>query len=370
MKAEIQKVDGVDYVETEDGRWATGLMLPINPPTLAPCFEDCFAVMSTTDVRKIVDSEAFAFGQKMFDQSWTTNQNGYGSCAAYGAASALSKAIWLRGVGRVDLSGDYLYSLVNGGRDRGSLLSENMTALMNRGVALRETVKLGQIYRRQYNAAVADAEAKRFRGHELFEVSSEEEMATALALRMPVVVAIHVTRRWREFDRDNVLAECNGVGNHCEHVDDIKYDTRRGCFLFRKATSHGVNYNPAHGGYCWTLWADHYRQTIRNHKFYAVPAAIDDPQGMNPAIESYRPQPAPADDVSVVMESSSNCSHCRRWERDVQPLCEAEGWTVSKAAPNGGPVPDFTLRVGAESMTKLGFWHFADIKAEVQKWTQ
>jgi hypothetical protein len=370
MNDRILNVDGIDRIVTDDGEWSTGLKLPVESKSAGRRLGDIMSPLSSGQIRSIIESQEFSFGEKLFDSTWTTNQNGYGSCASYGAASALSKAMWLRGAGRVDLSGDYLYSLVNGGRDRGSMLDENMEALMNRGVAKRETVPLGKIYRSRYDTRTADAEAKRFRGHELFEVRTEDEMATALALQMPVVVAIHVTRRWRQFDAENVLAECNGVGNHCEHCDDIKYSTRRGCFLYRKATSHGVSYNPSHGGYCWTLWADHYRQTIRHHKFYAVPAAIDDPQGTNPPSGRSRPQPEPQNEVSIVMESSEGCSHCVRWKRTEQAKCEAAGWTVRTAAPRGGPIPDFTLRVGPHSVSRLGFWPFESILEEVQRWTR
>jgi hypothetical protein len=279
-RAVIFERDGITRVATEYGELATGLLMPDSKNTQFPLFAASVVLYSMDEARKAVESDEFAFGRKLFDSTWVTYQNGFGSCAAYGGSSALAKARVLRGLPRVDLSGDYLYSLVNGGRDQGSLLERNMKAIVDNGVCKRETVKLGEIYRNKYDTKKADEEAARFKGFKLHAVPDEQSVVTALARRIPVVMAIHVNGSWRNFDRDDVLAPCNGPGNHCEHLDDIKYDTKRGCFLFRKATSHGKDYSG--DGYCWTTWKDHYRVSSQNHMFYAVASTLDDPQGDNP----------------------------------------------------------------------------------------
>lgn len=271
---------GQEYVDTEYGKLALGLKMPPVKTQAFPTLATFTPVLSMQEVKKLAGRKSFEFGRKRFDTSWITYQNGYGSCAAYAGASALAKARVLTGQERVDLSGDYLYSLVNRGRDSGSMLDDNMRALMERGVCRRETVPLGGIYRSKYNKTKADNEALRFRAHEAYAVPDEQSLATALVLNMPVVIAIHVTNSWRSFDRDDILAPANGPGNHCEHLDDLTWSDKHGCFLYRKATSHGANYSG--DGYCWTTWDRHYKTPSRYHQFYAVPSAIDDPEGDNP----------------------------------------------------------------------------------------
>lgn len=362
MKSDIVVIDGQEFVETDYGKFGLGLELPEVRTMIYPSLGSKLPLLPMDEIKKIVESDEWDFGSS-FDTTWITNQNGYGSCAAYGASSALAKARVLNGQGRVDLSGDYLYSLVNGGRDRGSMLDENMMALMNRGVCKRETVPLGGIYRSKYKTDVADREALRFRAHECYTCPDEQSLATALALKMPVVIAIHVSNRWRSFDADDVLAPAPGPGNHCEHLDDITWSSKRGCFLYRKATSHGRDYSG--DGYCWTTWERHYESTSRYHQFYCVPSAIDDPQGDNPPFDSDY-EPAPLDKPKLTVASSSGCVWCSRWKETVEPKVKAAGYLLSYGdVPGGGGVPRFLLDVGGKTKSKVGYWNFIDIERAV-----
>lgn len=360
-RSDIFVINGQEYVQTEDARFALGLNLPSVRTMAFPSIGTFTPVLSMDEIKNIVSSEEWDFGRRRFDSSWITNQNGYGSCAAYGASSALSKARVLGGQDRVDLSGDYLYSLVNDGRDRGSMLDENMRAITNRGVCKRETVPLGGIYRNKYNTSKADREALRFRAHECYACPDEQSLATALALKMPVVIAIHVTNSWRKFDKDDILAPANGPGNHCEHLDDIKWSDRHGCFLYRKATSHGVSYSD--DGYCWTTWERHYRSTSRYHQFYSVPAAIDDPQGSNPDFGGHDERPLDVPKLTVT--SSSGCVWCKRWAESERPKVEAAGYELIEGDTPGSGVPRFVLTVGGKTESKIGYWPFNDIEKAV-----
>lgn len=278
MTDRVIDIDGNQFVEMNRETFGLGLIVPdrltLAYPTLATSLGD--GLPSMQEIRDGVRSLDWSFGEEMFDDTWITNQNGYGSCAGYGASSALAKARVIGGQKRVDLSGDYQYSLVNDGRDQGSGLEENMRSLVKNGCATKATVPLGGIYPSKYSKAKADAEAKRFKAHEPWATPDEHSVAAALYMRMPVVMAIQVTSRWREVDRNNILAPSgSGKGNHCEHLDDIKWSDEMGCFLYRKASSHKIPY-------CWTTWERHYKVTSRYHMFYAVPSGIQDPEGDNP----------------------------------------------------------------------------------------
>ena len=366
IQTDIITDDGQTFVETEYGRLGLGLQLP---PTRALKFDTLASkipLMDMSIVREVISRTDFEFGQALFDSEWITYQNGFGACAAWGGASALDKMQFMDGQPRAWLSGDYLYSLVNGGRDRGAMLDDVMEALMNNGVCTAKTVPLGDIYPSMYDKAVADAEAKRWRGHELYAVPDEQSMATALAMRMPVVIAIHVTRRWRQFDSDDVLAECNGVGNHCEHLDDIRYSTKHGRLEYRKATSHGKDYSG--DGYCWTAWDLHYKQASRNHVFYAVAGATKDPQGDHPPRPGgdSAPSPSPTIKPRLTMFTRNGCGYCSIWKEQVKPGVVAAGIEVIEQ--NGsGAVPQFELAVNGKTESHRGGWPLAEIQEAIRR---
>lgn len=351
-QADIIVVDGQEYVETEDGRYGLGLQFPGVKTQCFPTLATMTPLLSMDEIKRLVESSDFKFGRAHFDDSWLTNQNGFGSCAAYAGSSALAKSRVMGGQKRVDLSGDYLYSLTNGGRDRGSMLDDNMRAMMTRGVATKETVPLGGIYPRKYDKAKADAEAARFRGHELYAVPDEQSLATALALRIPVVIAIHVGSSWRKQNGD-VLIGNSGPGNHSEHLDDIRYNRQAGRLEYREGSSHKRPY-------FWAYWSKHFSQPSRYHQFYAVPSALTDPQGDNPFDGEV--EPAPVETVTLIRKSSSGCVWCDRWKATEEPLVRQAGIELVDGDVPGSGVPRFTLQVGDKSETHVGFWRFDEIE--------
>lgn len=351
-----------EFVEFDEYRFGLGLLEETTLPQVRR-LSDAIS-LSFNKIREITESQDFIGGRKLFDSTWITNQNGYGSCASYAAASALEKARYRMGQRpRIKLSGDYLYSLVNGGRDRGSLLSDNLLAIKQRGVCSAATVPLGGIYRSKYDRSIADAEARRFRAHEPYAIKTEQEMATALACGWDVVIAIHVGRGWRNFDSDDFLAPARGRGNHSEHCDDIYYDRKRGCFAYRKATSHGKRYSD--DGYCWTTWDDHYATTAKYHQFYAVPSAIMDPLGDLPPLVNGDDDPQPSTDKTITMESRGNCGLCVDWKRDELPKAKREGWQVIINDRASGGVPRFAVEANGRTADRVGFATFEELSSLV-----
>lgn len=361
MNAKVaQNQNGVETYYEGELELATGLLVPEVKTLKFPTLAEEIPLLTFEQARNICESEDYVFGEQLFDESWAKFQNGYGSCAGWGGATALSKARIMQGQPRQDLSGDYAYSHTNGGSDRGSMLDDNMEALLKWGCATAETVPLGKIYRHLYDQRIADAEAARFRGHELFALPDKQSMVTALALRWPVVVAIHVTSRWRSFDRHNMLAPARGRGNHCEHCDHLAWDAQRGDFKMRKDTSHGVDYGI--GGKCWTNWDDHYATPSRYHVFYAVPSAIMDPYWWSQFNEGETPEPSPVPTPVVTMDSRTDCGHCVRWKDQELPKLLQEGWKFNLNSGSGGGVPRFHVQVGTKKSTVIGFKTFDELK--------
>lgn len=358
--AKIISKDGLEYVDDGDHQFGLGLQMPATKTQAFPTLATMTPLLSMAEIKRRCESTEFQFGTEWFDNSWLTNQNGYGSCAAYAGSSALAKARVMGGQQRQDLSGDYLYSLVNGGRDRGSMLDDNMRALMTKGVALKSTVPLGGIYRNKYNTNQADAEARRFRGHELYALPDEQSLATALVLNIPCVIAIHVGRNWRREDSRDVLIGDDGPGNHSEHLDDIRYSSQHSRFEYREASSHNRDY-------FWVHWG-HLKTPNRYHQFYAVPSAIDDPQGDNPPnLDGDETEPEPQAEVVIEKTTMRGCGPCESYKANVEPQLKAAGYTVKEAKLPGNSVPRFRITVGGRQESFVGYRGFDQFEQTISK---
>jgi len=361
MKCETYNENGVEYIEADGERHALGLNADRTDyacRTLSQYME----LPSREQLIERIESPTFGFGRKRYDSSWTINQNGWGKCASSAATYVVMKARELHGQPKIDLSDDYLYSLVNDGRDRGSTLGENMEAITTRGIAPRELVAPGEIYRNKYDRTKADKAALRFRCHEAFTTPSEQEVVAALVANIPVVIAIHVGRNWRRFDSDGVLIGDRGVGNHSEHLDDVRYNRRKGRFEFRKHSSHGKSYGD--GGFCWVHWG-HIGTVHSSHKKYAVPSAIDDPLGNNPSGSERFDDDTQPPQAKLTMTSSSGCHWCVKWNNQERPKLNGSNVAIISGDVEGSGVPRFRLTVGDVSETHVGYWPADKIKKQL-----
>lgn len=376
--SEVINDGGNEFFVTDEGqRFCLGLNPDMDPPRLTTLGRSLGSLPSRSELISLVESQEYqrnVGGLAHYDRTWTKNQNGWGKCASSAATYAIEKARHRGGQPRIELSDDYLYSLVNGGRDAGSTLGENLRAITQRGIATRRTVKEGQIYRRMYDNAKADREALRFRAHEGFATPSEQEVVAALVGGNPVVIAIHVGRNWRNFDRDGVLIGDRGPGNHSEHLDHVRYNRAKGRFEFREHSSHGTGQGD--GGFFWVTWDQHLATVHPSHTFYAVPNAIQDPFGLSPLggnqEEDDRVDPAPVALAKLIVTSNEFCSWCKRWNERDRPVLQQAGVDIVAGFVAGEGVPRFRLEVGDKSSGKIGYWEadailreIANLKAEL-----
>lgn len=366
---EIIQKEGKEAVVSPDGEvHCLGLLPDPNPPQLMTIGRLFGELPSRSELIDLVESQEYqksVGGLAHYDSTWTKNQNGWGKCASSAATYAVEKARHIAGQPRVELSDDYLYSLVNGGRDQGSTLSANLAAITQKGIATRRTVREGQITRRAYDTAKADKEALRFRAHEGFATPTEQDVVAALLAGKPVVIAIHVGRNWRNFDRDGVLIGDQGPGNHSEHLDHVRYNRQKSRFEFREHSSHGTS--QGEGGFFWVTWSQHLATVHSSHVFYAVPNAIQDPFGLSPFSqgEEMDDDSAPVAKARVVVASNEFCSWCKRWnERDRPVLLEA-GIDIVAGSVAGSGVPRFRLEVGEKAIERVGYWEAAAILREI-----
>lgn len=233
-----------------------------------PVFGDVVEPLDRQTLEAIAKSTT-ATGRTQFDSSFIKDQGQYGSCAGFAGAGCLTRARIRRGLKRVDLSGAYLYSLVNGGRDNGSMLDDGMRALMATGCATAETVKPHQIYPSKYDRAKANREAAKYKALECYQVRTEAELWTALALGFDCVVAVHAGRSFDSL-KNGIAGVDRGQGNHAVMCDGLLW-------AGGEIVGDGVN--------SWgTRWGDrgrmllrwgHFQQTIGIHSFYAIRSTSD-----------------------------------------------------------------------------------------------
>lgn len=241
-----------------------------------PVFEDAVPQLSEADILEIARSGVMD-GRKRFDKSFVKNQRSHGSCNGFAGAMALTRARIRRGLPRVDLSGAYMYSLINGGQDRGSALDDGMKVL-ERGVCTEETVGWDSVFRTQYDTAKADAEAKRFRGFECYQTRTRLGVFTAAALGFDLVIAVHVGRNFDQLDSEGRHGVDRGPGNHAVLADGIT------CVGGNKPALTDTNSwatTWGHEGRMLSTW-EALEETTRYHAFYAIRSTGDDPSGNNP----------------------------------------------------------------------------------------
>jgi hypothetical protein len=269
-------------IDVDGEQFATGLWIPHEPDAIDhPLMSSdvASAIRDWSDVKEVIANPNRTPAEKRFPNDvWIRSQGQVGSCAGYAGAWSLARTRVDAGQPYVPLSGESLYSQVNGGRDRGSALERNIRAMVTTGVAPEGLNTPGRFYTESSLPAAAKAERHRFRAHEWYQVRTELELAIAIAAGFIVGVACHVGRNWRNYQQD-VLVGDSGVGNHAVIVDDLRFNAL-GRPQFRMVNSHGKSWG--RGGSIWTEWSRTYASTVRNHVFYAIRSSRLDPKGPRP----------------------------------------------------------------------------------------
>lgn len=250
----------------------TGLQTPLSLMTAFPLYEDAGPMLTDSQIEEAAKSGTCR-GSTRFDSSWIGNQRNHGSCNGFAGAKALQRARVRRGLPRVNLSGAYLYSLINGGRDNGSMLDDGMAAIQSRGVATEETVPWNKIYPGQYDRAKADAEAATNKAFECYAVRTRGALFSALASGFDCVVAVHADNGFMQVDADGVAGGGNGPGNHAVGADGLFWSARRGRPVADGFNSWDVSYGVQ--GRMGLDWNAHFAPTTVHHLFYAIRSTTD-----------------------------------------------------------------------------------------------
>lgn len=271
MSDEIRFENGVPIIDDANGEpRKLGTLVPPARVSAFAVFEDTIPVFTEDELIAIAKS-GDADGRKKFDPSYIADQKSHGSCNGYAGARALTRARVRRGLAPVMLSGAYLYSLINGGSDNGSMLEDGMQAVVKNGVASEATVNWNQIYPNQYDRAKANAEAEKYKGWESYAVKTQAGLFTAAAKDFDLVVAVDVDNSFMQLNANGFPGSGRGMGNHAVGADGLTYSG--GELALTAFNSWNTSYGA--DGRMLLSWAKHFTRTFTAHVFYAIRSTLD-----------------------------------------------------------------------------------------------
>lgn len=228
-------------------------------------FEDEHPLWDDSDIKRVITDPNRTPRRAVFGPSWVQDQKSHGSCNGYAGAGALSKARYLRGIqDKMLLSGAFLYSLVNSGRDNGSALEDGLKAVQKYGICPESLVGWDQIYPKQ-QPKNARQEAAKHKGLACWAVQTKQGFRTALAAGFPVIVAVHAGSRFQHLNPYGIAGVDNGGGNHAVHCDDICIVN--GVEVYDMQNSWATTYGDK--GRAYLTW-NSFEQTFGRHQFYAI----------------------------------------------------------------------------------------------------
>lgn len=229
-------------------------------------FEGEFPLWTDAQIKAALKDQNRRVARHVFGPEWIPNQGPYGSCNGFAAANALTRAMYLGGKTDVQmLSGSFVYSFINGGRDQGSMLEDGLAAIQKYGTVPLTDCPPSYIYRdktKQFDAA-----AKKNRAVDCYAVQTIQGLRTAGAAGFPIIVAVHVGPTWDRLDSRGISGVDNGPGNHAVCCDDMLL-LPDGTEVFDNIMDWGVQHGVQGKSY---LTLGHFKQTFSNHVFYAIP---------------------------------------------------------------------------------------------------
>lgn len=232
-----------------------------------PVFENSFPVWSDAEIRAALTHPDRRVARKVFGPEWIPNQGQWGSCNGFAAANAYGRARYLGGMGDgVQYSGSWTYSLINGGRDNGSMLDDGMEAAMNVGFVPASECPPSAIYPHLQKPGLKTLAAKN-KAVECFEVTTMQGLRTAGAAGHMMIVAVQAGNGFMRLDGRGISGVDRGQGNHAVTLDDMLI-LDDGPEVFDCIMDWGTQVGDQGKTY---LTAQHFAQTIGVHAFYALP---------------------------------------------------------------------------------------------------
>ena len=199
------------------------------------------------------------------------DQDGQGACNAFASVQALHFLRAQMGLPYVELSAGNLYGRINGGRDQGSLLSDSIRELEQRGVCRAELVP-HLVWQPSRWPPGWEQDAQRFRVTEAWDCPTFEHIASAIQLGFAVNIGILIGRNFDPGPDGWVPDRQGAAGGHAMCV--VGLDRRGSTWGVRVVNSWGPNWGK--NGFA-IIPESYFRNTVWTDG-WAVRVAVD-PEG-------------------------------------------------------------------------------------------
>lgn len=209
------------------------------------------------------------------DNSYVAEGIGVHNCVGQASRTAFSYAWDISGQPHHDFHPRFVYTLINGGRDEGAIISDALVALKTYGIALNSDGPTEALFRRHFSKQAFET-AKRFKVLEGYKLRSFEEICSAISNGLAVVSGIMVGRNFGNLDSEGTCPVPDyPLGGHALCHIGLKR-SHTGAWLLETQNSWGTRWG--NGGFCY-LRKEHYSpQWGMPMDAYAIQADADDPQ--------------------------------------------------------------------------------------------
>ncbi|MEE4357121.1 MAG: C1 family peptidase [Desulfococcaceae bacterium] len=219
------------------------------------------------------------------------DQGKQGSCSGWATAYALKtyqekvEMGWSLNTSSHLFSPAFVYNQINGGQDRGALLSEALDIIVRKGCATLASMPYDPNDYRKQPDAQAFQEASDFKAVEKKTLNSTENIKSALVNRQAVVIGIWIYGSFQQLrGADSVYNSKSGGQKGYHFVTITGYDDNRYGGAFRVINSWGQNWGDS--GY---FWLPYNSQGLLNEAY-----VLEDAENSitpDPANEPVRPAP-------------------------------------------------------------------------------
>ncbi len=185
--------------------------------------------------------------RKTLDTRFITDQRSSSGCTGWSAAQAFSRLRVMRGMTFQRLSGAFIYALINGGHDNGSVIVDALGILERIGTCLESEFDFPHIMERDIPPAAKES-APRFMLSRGVTLDTFDEAVTALQMGFIPQYPIQVGRDFEQFD-NGVAGFSKGYGNHSVHADGVAQVG--GKWVLDMPNTWGPNWGPFKNGRCY-----------------------------------------------------------------------------------------------------------------------
>lgn len=226
--------------------------------------QDCIDVIKAKSERRIdvMKREGFlpVFTKK-------ANQGSTSGCNGGATANNYTLARYFGGIKDMAVySGAYNYSLMNGGRDSGSVLADGRRTASQNGFVTVEVCPWSMIFRgqtKQFDSLAAENKAP-----DPYPARTELGLLTSIAKDSFGTVCIEAGPHIETPDHNGIAGMAAGAGNHAVTIVDCQImgtDTPVYTLYLDWGPNHGQ------GGFCNVTWDSHLAQTCNYHLFWVLP---------------------------------------------------------------------------------------------------